>query len=210
MDLVQLGINRKPITYKNIKLGLYEIDEYGNVYSNYKKDFLVPTPDKDGYLKITLSGGTRKDKCYTRIATLVAIHFIGNPPRELKDPTVNHIDGDILHNHYSNLEWIERSRNSSIRSNKGIGSNNHEAILKEDNVIEICNLLMNTCLSYKEIGNIYNVNKSTINNIKTGKTWKHIVNNFPLLHKCRQRKKSSNGTFESYNPFLVQEQNKRS
>ena len=209
MDLVVQAVNRKPLVYKNTKLGLYEIDEYGNIYSNYKKDYLIPIPDKDGYIKVALSGGTRKNKCYVRIATLVAIHFIGNPPKEIKDTTVNHKDGKILNNHYSNLEWIERSENSSIRSNKGIGSNNYEAQLNEKQVNEICNLLINTHLSYKEIGNIYGVDKSTINNIKQGKTWKHITNKFQLLHKCRQHKRNSNGTFESYNPLLVQEQNNK-
>ena len=196
-------LNRKPIIYKNIKLGLYEIDEFGNIYSNYKNDYLIPTPDKDGYLKVSLSGGDRNTKCTVHIATLVAVHFIGNPPKDLKDPTVNHINSKILDNHYSNLEWIERSKNSSIRKNKGIGSMNHEAILNEKDVDEICNLLINTHLSYKEIGDIYNVEKSTISNIKQRKTWKHITNNYSLLHKCRQTKRNSNGTFETYNPFLI-------
>ena len=197
------GLNRKPVIYKNIKLGLYEIDEYGNIYSNYKKDYIMPVLDKDGYLKISLSGGNRKTKCTVRIATLVAVHYIGNPSKNLKDPTINHINGKILDNHYSNLEWIERSKNSSIRKNKGIGSINHEAILNEKDVQEICNLLMNTHLSYKEIGSIYNVKKSTISNIKQKKTWKHVTNNYSLLHKCRQTKRKPNGTFETYNPFLI-------
>jgi len=50
---------------------------------------------------------------------LVAIFFIGPPPVDLKDPTVNHIDGNITNNHFTNLEWMERGKNSSIRLNKG-------------------------------------------------------------------------------------------
>ena len=62
----------EPICYKNVKEGLYLIDEDGNIWSNYKKGYMSPTKGKDGYLKIKLSGGSREDKCYVRIATLVA------------------------------------------------------------------------------------------------------------------------------------------
>ena len=32
----------------------YSIDVYGNIYSNFKKDFLVPKIDKDGYHYVCL------------------------------------------------------------------------------------------------------------------------------------------------------------
>ena len=111
----------KPIVYKNVKPGLYLIDENGNIYSNYKQDFMKPNIDKDGYLKIKLSSGCRENPCYVRIATLVAYHFLGEPPNNLKDPTINHIDGNKTNNNYKNLEWIERGTNSAIRNNKGVG-----------------------------------------------------------------------------------------
>lgn len=190
-----------PICYKNVKEGLYLIDEYGNIYSKYKKDFLSPSKDKDGYLRIKLSGGSRNNKCYARVATLVAWTYIGPPSSLIQDPTINHKDGNILNNHFSNLEWIERSKNSSIRLNKGIGENNHEAKLTEQQVHEICHLLIDTNLSYQEICNKYNITKSTISAIKTQKHWKDITKQYDF--SCRQVIRNEKGQFENINTKFI-------
>lgn len=83
------------------------------------------------------------------------------------------IDGDITNNHYSNLRWLPRGVNSSIRHNKGRGVQNHESKLTDSDVVEICNLLR-CSVSLNAIARQYNVSKSTISLIRRKKTWKHI------------------------------------
>ena len=109
----------------------------------------------------------------------------------MKDPTVDHIDGNRTNNYYKNLRWIERKVNSSIRKNRGIGENNHEAILTEIQVIEICELIMQKQFTLQQIANKYNVDKSTISNIKRKKSWKHLTKfyNFPI--KIQKNKSQS-------------------
>ena len=165
-----------PLNYMDVRPDLYEIDAFGNIWSHYKKGFLHPTKDKDGYYKIGLR------TCYSsprtvRIATLVAWTFIG-APLGLEDPTVNHIDGNALNNHYSNLEWIERRENSSIRNHRDQGSSNSQAKLNENQVREICQLLQNTNLSTKQIGEKYPISSSTIVSILHKRTWKSITTNY--------------------------------
>lgn len=186
-----------PICLDGVKKDLYYIEEDGRIWSNYKKDYMRPKTDKNGYLNIALSGGSRDKRKYYRIATLVGLTFLGNPPLEMKDPTINHIDGNILNNHYSNLEWIERSTNSSIRKNKGQGENNHEAKLTAADVQKICELLINSNLTIKEISDIYKVHKSTIHKIKKKETWKTITSLYNF--DCRAVIRNERGQFQSVN-----------
>ena len=110
--------------------------------------------------------------------SIVAIHFIGNPPSEMIDPTINHIDNNPKNNIYTNLEWIERGKNSSIRKNKGTGEENHESILTDEDVVKICELIVSKQYTLKEIGDMFGVSRSTISNIKRKVNWKHISKNY--------------------------------
>lgn len=191
----------KKIKCKNIK-DIYYISECGNIYSTYFKKILSSKKDKDGYLSISLccNDGIRR---MFRIASLVLYTFVGNPPKKMIDPTVNHIDGNILNNHYTNLEWMERCLNSSIRMNTCPGELNGSHILTQKEVHKICELLLSTEMTYDEIGNLYNVEKSTISNIKNFKKWSCVTKNYPLLKYCRIRvRDKSNGRFKIVNPLL--------
>lgn len=190
-----------PILLDGVKPGLYEIEEDGRIWSNYKKGYLQPSQDKDGYLRIGLSSGIKNKKKYIRIANLVAFFFIGPPPSSIQDPTINHIDGNITNNHFSNLEWMERSKNSSIRFNKGQGSLNHEAKLNEEQVKEICELLVNTNLSYKEIMKKYNITKSTLSGIKNKKHWTQITSQYDF--SCRITIRDEKGQFKGINTKFI-------
>lgn len=179
------------ININNVKPNTYYISESGEVYSKKLKYKMKLQYDKDGYIEIALSTGNKGKRRTWKVHQLVMRVFIGNPPSYMIDPTVDHIDGVIEHNHYTNLRWMERNVNSSIRKNKGIGEMNHEAVLNEMQVIEICELLVQEKYSLEEIANIYHVHKSTISNIKRKKTWKHLTNKYNFrIHKQKNRKES--------------------
>lgn len=184
---------------RGIKPGMYKINEYGDIYSEYTKNLMHPKSDKNGYLSIGLRTTHGKVKMF-RIATLVLVTFVGEYPVNMKDPTVNHIDGNVINNNYANLEWMERGKNSSIRKNKGAGELNHEAKLSDDDVLKIIALIEKTSMSFQEIANLFNVDKSTINNIVQNKNWKHLVNKNLSQYRLTRRNKS--GRFYSVNPFI--------
>ena len=172
----------KSITCNNILTDYYGIDEYGCIINFQRNRIVRPHPDKDGYLHLMLCtneilpNGNHKRVDF-RVASLVAKTFIGEPPSHLKDPTVDHINRNIKDNHYGNLRWIERGRNSSIRQNKGVGQTNHEAKLSNDDVTIICQLLCKGEL-LKDIATRFNVRPSTISNIKQRRNWTHISKDY--------------------------------
>lgn len=65
------------------------------------------SPTTTGYYKIRLTDKEGKGKEY-KIHRLVAFAFIPNPENK---PNINHIDGNPINNHVSNLEWCTQSEN---------------------------------------------------------------------------------------------------
>lgn len=194
-----------PININNILLNFYAIDQYGNIMNKKSNKILKPKKDKDGYLSISLctnevdNGEIHKRKTF-RIAQLVAKIYIGEPPDYMNDPTIDHIDGDKTNNHFTNLRWLERGVNSAIRKNKGAGSQNHEAKLTEHQVREICDLLINTNLSFEEIASLYDVHKTTISNIKCHKTWIDITSKYDFQYRVVIR--GTDGRFQAIHTNL--------
>lgn len=157
-----------------VEYGKYMISEYGDVYSTYLNGYMKLRQDKNGYLQVGLSKGHRKSVAYFRVQTLVALMFIGKPDSSIIDPTVDHIDGNVTNNHYTNLRWLSRSDNSKYRPHKAYGERDGTAILKESEVHEICKAMENGEASLSELAKRYNVDKSTISNIRRRTTWKHV------------------------------------
>ena len=119
-----------PLTLSDIVKNKYEIEEDGRIYSHNIHNYMKPNKDKNGYLRISLRKPDGNIKTW-RIATLVLFSFKGPPPSTMISPSVNHIDGNKLNNHISNLEWLESSINTSIRENKGEGVQNSQSKLNE-------------------------------------------------------------------------------
>ena len=101
-------MNRVPIRGYE---GLYEVDDYGNVYSliqnTSRRKGLLKGYSVNGYIKVNLydlSGKCKKKY----IHRLVAEAFIPNPDNK---PIVNHIDANRGNNVVNNLEWCTQSEN---------------------------------------------------------------------------------------------------
>ena len=84
----------------------YFITPNGEVYSNYKKGYLKPRKQKNGYVIVTL----RKDELNFNkfIHRLVAQSYIANPENK---PQVNHINLIKTDNRIENLEWNTNKEN---------------------------------------------------------------------------------------------------
>lgn len=136
----------------------YFVDMEGRVYSRRKFNKLTELKQQKtgykGYVKVRIN---KKDQFVHR---LVAIAYLSNPENK---ETVNHLDGNKLNNHVSNLEWSTRSENSKHAYDIGLHKP-YTAIKDKGNnkfYREWCELL-ETGKSFRSIGKQYNVSHHTV------------------------------------------------
>jgi hypothetical protein len=92
----------------------YLIYNNGQIYSEKNKKYLRPTI-VNGYYRICLCNYSIKKQFSVHI--LVAQYFRKNPDNK---PMVNHLDGNKLNNHYTNLEWVTQSENMKHADSLGL------------------------------------------------------------------------------------------
>lgn len=170
----------KEIKVKNVIFNQkYLIDEEGKIWSPYKKDYLSPCPTSKGYYRIVLQ--TSKGRKTFQLHRLVLETFCPNDNSENLE--VNHIDGDKSNNKLQNLEWCTGSFNVRHSLDKGLktparGTQVSGNKLSEKEVLEICDLLLNSSLSLREIGDKYGVSKHCIYDIKRKKSWEWLTQQY--------------------------------
>jgi len=164
--------------------GDYFISNYGRVKSFKKcrginEKILVPCEDSYGYFQIKLyKNGMPETKL---IHVLMFENF--NDYKLKKNECIHHIDKNEINNILDNFQLMTKSEHNSFH-NKGKkypehskrmkGENNPSSVLTERNVIEIRKLCDEELLTQREIAEKFGVNRVTISNIKTRKTWSKI------------------------------------
>lgn len=168
----------KEIKIKNVNFNQkYMIDENGNIWSPYGGGkFLSPSKTQKGYMRIVLQ--TSEGRKTFQVHRLVLETF--NPIENCENLEVNHIDGDKSNNSLNNLEWCSGSFNVRHSLDTGLkvpakGTQVASNKLSEKDVLEICELLLNSNLSLSEIGFKYGVSKHCIFDIKRKKSWNWLT-----------------------------------
>ena len=157
----------------------YFVDEHGNVYSRPRRGtkggLVKPYCHENGYFVVMLS----PSRVPVKVHRLVAELYVPNPDGL---PQVNHLDGNKLNNHYTNLEWCSNQRNAEHANDMGlinrlVGESNPSAKLTEQQVKEIRSLYKPHCRTNgsRALARRYGVEKSTVLRAATGQDWKHVV-----------------------------------
>jgi len=165
----------KQIIWKKIDgYGDYIVYSKGDVISNKRKNpfVLSKCKDSDGYYVVALYlNGERKTM---KVHRLVAIAFIPNPENK---PEVNHKDGIKANNYDDNLEWntsLENTQHANITGLTNIKGEKHiKCITNERTVLKIRNRHKKG-ISYRVLSEEFSINRTTIRDIVTRRTWKHI------------------------------------
>ena len=172
----------KMIEHPEIAEGKYMVNKEGIVYSLLSNRPLNINVTKDGYARLSLQTrdrSKRRQSTWT-VHKLVMMTFVGNPPEEMRFPTIDHIDGNPLNNNLSNLRYMEWKDNASNRLRTNPGSSNGRSKLNESDVLEICKLIQSRKYGYSEIGRKYGVSGTTIRNIKEKRLWASVTKDIDM------------------------------
>lgn len=170
--------------------GLYMVSDHGRVMSmpgtyefrdgmRSKSGRLMELQDNGkGYKMVPLSRSGKTE--FRTVHRLVAIAFLENKENK---PDVNHIDGNKSNNRLSNLEWVTKKENmahardvlQTVPTNRDFTEEQIIAIRSD----ERCE---------REIADEYGVTQSTINAIRTGRTYRSFPGRISRVGKARQRK----------------------
>lgn len=144
----------------------YAIAKDGRILSLLTDQYVRPSVDSNGYLKVTLW----KDghSCTRRVHKLVAEMFIPNPDNL---PVINHIDGNKQNPHYTNLEWCTQQENVQHAHDTGLQTKtSNKSVVRGDGRVYP---------SLTEAAADNNITKSAISKVINGKrktaggwTWK--------------------------------------
>ena len=154
----------------------YCVNEDGLILNTRTRGMVRPSINKKGYLQVCLT-----NKNTYSIHRLVALTFIENKENKTE---VNHIDGNKLNNHISNLEWnttqenLEHKRINNLGKTlkaklSATGINNSQAKLDEEDVIFI-RTNCETKIDIKKFSKELDVSIATIYDIKNRRSWTHI------------------------------------
>ena len=154
----------------------YLISNYGTVLNKENNRIIIPHENHNGYLQVSLC--INNNRVFRKVHRLVMMTFYYFDGCEKYQ--VNHKDGNKLNNAYWNLEWctpkenILHSINTGLRSSF-LGNNNPKAILNENKVRKIVELLLNGYSDNYIIDNICDGNKSLFREIVYGHTWTYLI-----------------------------------
>ena len=166
--------------------GSYQVSNMGRVRSvdrvvtfkdgstrKYKGRVRKPFIDNKGYEQVKLYiNGRCNGKSVHR---LVLGAF--KPHANMNNLDVNHMDGDKLNNHLTNLEWLTRHDNILHAYDIGLvvnkGERGHNAKLTNVEVIEILQRL-DTGESQEDIALDYGVSQGCISKINVGIRWESV------------------------------------
>lgn len=192
-------LSKKTEKWKTIKINGkktgYKISNFGNVFSPKKNRIIVSEDLKGIYAQVYI---VFDGKDYNfQVHRLVALYFCKIPKRHLKngltfdDLVVNHKNGLKKCNASFNLEWVTSKENTDHAWKNGLcdeirGEKAHLAKITEEQAIQICELIMKK-KSNKEISEELSVTDKTVQHIRSGECWKHIVSRykFPKLGKAK-------------------------
>lgn len=161
----------------------YEINEYGQLREKIKQvkgiynifsggGYIGGRLSVHGYHTVSITDDNGKRWTHSQVSQLVAFAYLSKP--DVTRTQVNHIDGNKLNNHYSNLEWTTPKENTHHSLKTGL----KETKVTPEQVTEIRLMYINTDKSPLDISKIYGISKGHV--IGIIRTWYWNIVELPM------------------------------
>lgn len=150
----------------------FSVSSDGKIYSKRTSKILKTQVLKSGYEVFTTKIGGRAGKSIGFfVHKMVAETWIKNQENK---PEVNHIDGNKLNNHVSNLEWVTDSENMTHAYKTGLkiplyGEDHQNSKFTNEQIQEIKE--NKNSMSCRSLAKVYGVSHSTISRILNNKRY---------------------------------------
>lgn len=159
---------------------LYEVSDLGRVRSHHSSTrrrgeapHVLAAGNTRGYRTVVLAKG-RRHRSFL-VHQLVARAFLGQAPRTLVRPTVNHVDYDKANNSAANLEWVSHADNNrhSARVIPRLRGEANRSKLTEEAVRRIREARLFGAI-FADLSKIHGVSLQTCSAIYKGQKWAHV------------------------------------
>ena len=197
---------------------IYKVTKEGRVYKRNGQEFEYNI--RSGYLSIILSNDD--EQYQVKVHRLVAYLYCPNYSKDNLN-VVDHIDGNKLNNHYSNLEWVTSSENqrraikSGLRTFDSISGESHYLATFTEAQLREClsNPAFSPTMRLKDFRLIVaplNLADKQVDNLLYGKSWHSVTkdygivnrNTIPLSERTvdKSKKLTVNQVYEIHNHFF--------
>ena len=161
----------------------YKISNYGRLFNIYTNTFATTKVNGNRYVHYNLSGyPTSINIDAHRLEMMV---FCPRP--DAASLQINHKDGIKYNNHISNLEWCTRSENILDAYRTGLmakGENKATAVMTNDQVRYICELLETGKYTNKQIAKMAGCNEHNVADVKSNDNrWADITKDYTFSYK---------------------------
>ena len=150
----------------------YRVSNYGRIRSKTNR-VGSPYVNDTGYVIHTMRDA--RGKTHTvKAHRLVAKAFLPMPTGLVR-PQVNHIDGNKLNNHLSNLEWLSQADNIRHAFSTGLMPNNEERTNVKLTLQQAAGILhLRHEFSIPDLARLYDAPYSAVYHIVRGNTWRNL------------------------------------
>ena len=182
----------KPCTYPGVFPGLYYIGCNGTVINNMKNFVVSQRLGSGGYPQLHLMTIDRGSRDFMTHRLVAWEWVLENRDLSLD---VNHKNGNKTDNYFLNLEWKTHLENVRHAFNQGLVGDckgiHHRHKLSEEEVRQICELLQDPNMMYKEVIQRLglDVTVGSIQSIADGSNWSHITKDYNIPPRNRSKPK---------------------